>query len=176
MSSAIKEKIIFDLKEAQKTKQEIIVAVLRLLNAAIHNKEIEKRTKLIKTFLHQDFGGQAEQDESKLEELGKLTDEEIIEVISSEAKKRKEAIEQYEKGKREDLALQEKRELEILIGYLPEQLSEERIRQMIKEFIQKTGAGGPQDFGKIMNALMPKLKGKAEGNLVSKLVREELSS
>lgn len=164
---SLAEKIIFDLKGAQKTKDKATLGVLRLLSAAIHNKEIEKRTKLIRQLAK-------EQGVAELEELSKLTDEEVIGVISSEVKKRKEAIEQYKKGGRDDLVAQEKKELEILTVYLPMPMPEDEIRQIIKDTIKELGVTGPQNFGMVMGALMPKLKGKAEGDLVSKLVREEL--
>jgi uncharacterized protein YqeY len=160
---SLKEKIQIDLKKALQEKDELRVSVLRMLMAAIFNKEKEKRAKLSKT-----------EEVEKLEELSKLTEEEVLEVISSEAKKRKDSIEQYEKGNRQDLADQEKKELEILMDYLPEQMSEEEIRKLVKEKIADLGASGPQDIGKVMGALMSQLKGKAEGGIVNKIVQEEL--
>lgn len=162
----LKEQINNDLKKAQQEKDELVVLVLRSLNAAIHNKEIEKRTKLSKE----------EKDIEKLKEGSKLTEEEIIEVVSSEVKKRKEAIEEFKKGEREDLVEKEEKELEILKKYLPEQMKEEEIKQEAKKVIEEIGATGPQDTGKVMAALMPKLKGKAEGGMVSKIVSELLKN
>ncbi len=160
----LKEKIQQDLKEALKKSEEGLISVLRLLNAALHNKEIEKRTKFSKS-----------EPVEKLEELSKLSDEEIIDVISSEVKKRKEAIIEFEKGKREDLAGKEKQELEILLRYLPEQLSEGKIKELAKEAVEKTGAKEIKDMGKVLGELMPKIKGKAEGGLVSKIVKDLLT-
>src|SRR4030043_1260736 len=100
----LREQINQDIKKAMQEKNELLLLVLRGLNAAFHNKEIEKRTKLSKT----------EKDIKKLEELSKLTEEEVLEVISSEAKKRKESIIEFEKGGRQDLVEKEKKELEIL--------------------------------------------------------------
>lgn len=163
----IKEKITTDLKKALKEKLSAEISTLRMLQAALLNKEKEKRAKLAK-----------EKEEIKEEELAKesqLTDDEIIDVISSEIKKRKEAIEGFEKGERQDLVEKEKKEVEILEKYLPEQLSEEEIKKLAKEAISKVGDSGPQDMGKVMGELMPKVKGKAEGGLVSKLVKELLS-
>jgi uncharacterized protein YqeY len=161
---SLKEKIQADLKENLKKDDKVLISVLRLLSSAIHNKEIEKRTKLAKT-----------EPQEKLEELSKLTDEEVLEVISSETKKRKEAILEFKKGNREDLVKKEKAELEILEKYLPEQSSEEEIKKLAKEAIEKVGAKEQKDIGKVMAELMPKVKGKADGSLVSKIVKDLLS-
>lgn len=160
---SLKEKIQADLKSSLQERDELKVSVLRMLRAAIFNREKEKRAKLSKT-----------EEIEKLDELSQLTDEETIEVISSENKKRKDSIEQYEKGNRQDLADQEKKELEILNNYLPEQMSNEEIRKMVKEKIEELSASQPQDTGRVMGALMPQLKGKADGSLVNKIVQEEL--
>jgi len=162
----LKEKIQENLITALKGKKEIELSALRMVLAAISNKETEKRTKTWK-----------EKPELKVKELEKesqLTDEEAIEVIFSEIKKRKEAILEFEEGKREDLAKKEKAEMEILGKYLPEQLSEEEIKKLAKETIEKTGAEEIKDMGKVMAELMPKVKGKTEGGLVSKIVKELL--
>ena len=161
---SLKEKIQSEIKEAMRSKEAEKLSVLRMLMASILNKEKEKRAKLSKD----------EEDEKKLEEMSKLTEEEILEVISSEVKKRKDSIEQYGKGNRQDLVDQEKRELEILMGYLPEQISEEEIRKIVKGKIEEIGAGSPQETGKVMGVVMPQLKGKADGGLVNKIVQEEL--
>lgn len=163
----LKEKIQEDLKLALREKREIELSALRMLISAINNKEIEKRTKIWK-----------EKPELRPQELKKesiLTDDEILEVVSSEIKKRKEAILEFEKGKREDLVKKEKAEMEILQKYLPEQLSEDEIKKLVKEVIEKTGAKEIKDIGKVMAELMPKIKGKAEGGLVSKIVKELLA-
>jgi len=164
--NSLQEKINQDLKKAFVGKEELTVSVLRMLNSAIHNKEIEKRTKLSKQ----------EKDIEKLKESSQLIEEEVIEVISSEAKKRKDAIIEFAKGGRQDLADKETKELAILKKYLPEQMSEEQIREIVQKAIAETGAAGPKDTGKVMSALMPKLKGKAEGGIVSKIVNELLRS
>jgi uncharacterized protein YqeY len=165
---SLKKKIQEDLREAIRNKKELETLVLRLITAAILNKEKEKRYKISK-----------EKEDVSETDLGKesqLTDEEIIEVISSEAKKRKEAISEFEKGGREDLVNKEKRELEILQKYLPEQLSEEELKKLAKVAIKRVGASELKDIGKVMAELMPKIKGRAEGNLVSKIVKELLAS
>jgi len=161
---SLKEKIQSEIKTAMQEKEVERLSVLRMVLAATLNKEKEKRAKLSKE----------EKDESKLSELSKLTDEEILEVIASEAKKRKDSIEQFEKGNRQDLADQEKSELKILEKYLPEQMGEDEVRKIITNKIQELGASGPQDTGKVMGAIMGQLKGKADGGLVNKIVQEEL--
>jgi len=166
---SLKEKIIQDLSSATKEKKETEVSVLRQLSAAILNKEKEKRFKLTK-----EKPDISEKDLEKESQLG--TDEEIVEVIFSEAKKRKEAILEFEKGERQDLAEKEKKELEILQKYLPEQLSEEEIKKLVKEVIKKVGAKEIKDTGKVMAEMMPQVKGRADGNLVSKVVKELLEA
>src|SRR3989338_5592078 len=163
-----KEKIQGDLQEALKVKEEIKTSVLRLLLASISNKETEKRTKVWK-----------QKPTSKPKELEKesvLADEEIIDVISSEIKKRKESIELFSKGGRQNLADKEKKEAEILQGYLPEQLSEEELKKLVKDALLKIGAKEQKDMGKVMAELVPKIKGKADNSLVSKIVKESLVS
>jgi uncharacterized protein YqeY len=163
----LKEKIQEDLKEALKEKKEAEVLTLRMLNAAIVNKEKEKRYKTSKE--------KAELKEEELEKESQLNDEEVFEAIYSEAKKRKEAIFEFGKGGREDLVKKEKKELEILEKYLPEQLSEEEIKKLVSEVIAKVGAKEMKDMGKVMVELLPKTKGKAEGGLVSRIIKEQLA-
>jgi len=148
---ALKQKISADLKEAMKSGEVIRRECLRMLDAAIKNTEIEKRKK----------------------ETG-LSDEEIIEVAKRLIKQRKDSAEQYEKGARMDLAEKEKKEAEILSGYMPEQMSEDKVREIVKEVISQSGAASKADMGKIMGQAMGKLKGQADGNLVRKMVEEEL--
>jgi len=156
----LQETINTEIKKAMQERNELLLLVLRGINAAIKNKEIEKRTKLSKT----------EKDIDKMEKLSKLSEEEIIEVISSEAKKRNDSITEFKKGNRNDLVEKEEKELEIIKKYLPEQMSEEEIIKEAKKVIAETGAAGPKDTGKVMAALMPKMKGKAGGDIVSRIV------
>ena len=144
----LKEKLSNDIKTALKGKKELELLVLRGVSAVIKNKEIEKRDELI--------------------------EEEVIQIFLSEAKKRKDSIEEFKKGNREDLVEKEKKELEILKKYLPEQMSEDQIKEEVKKVIKKVGAVGSQEIGKVMSVLMPKLKGKVDGKVVSKLVGELL--
>lgn len=163
---SLKGKIQSELMEAVKKKEEIILLVLRQLSAAILNKEKEKRYKISKD--------KPELKEEELEKESQLTDEEVLDVVSSEVKKRKEAILEFGKGKRDDLVEKEKKELEILQKYLPEQLSEEEIKKLAKEAIEKLGASDQKNMGQVMAELMPKIKGRADGNTASKIVKELL--
>jgi len=160
----IKEKINQEFKEAFKAKKELEVSVLRMLNSNIKNKEFEKRAKLSKSGAP----------EAELEKQSWLTDEEVLGVIGMEAKRRKDSIAQYQNGGRPELAAQEEAELKILAVYLPEQMGEEEIRKIVQESIKEAGAASAQDMGKVMNVLMPKVKGRADGGLVNRLVKEEL--
>ena len=105
-----------------------------------------------------------------------LTDEESLKILKTAAKQLKESIDQYQKGGRDDLADKEAFELTLLEKYLPEQLSEEQIRQTVKNIVKNTGAGSMQDMGKVMGTVMKELAGSADGKLVQKIVQEELSS
>lgn len=163
---SLKEKIQEDLKTTLKEKKEIETSTLRLVLAAISTKETEKRTKAWKE--------KPELSPRELEKESQLTDEEIVGVIGSEIKKRKEAILLFEKGGRTDLVEKEKKESEVLGRYLPKQMSEDQIREEAQKVIAEINATGPKDTGKVMSALMPKLKGKAEGGVVSKIVGELL--
>jgi len=104
-----------------------------------------------------------------------LTDEESLKILKTAAKQLKESIDQYQKGGRDDLADKEAFELTLLEKYLPEQLSEEQIRQTVKNIVKNTGAGSMQDMGKVMGATMQELAGSADGKIVQNIVQEELS-
>lgn len=160
----LKDWLQADIKDALKSGNAQKRLTLSLVLSSIKSRELDKRTKLSKT----------ESDTSKLEEMSRLTDEEIIEVLSSEIKKRKEAIEQYEKGGREELAQKERDELNILMEYMPEQMSEEAVREEVRKSISELGASGLKDMGKVIGAVMSKVKGKADGQTVSRIVKEEL--
>jgi uncharacterized protein YqeY len=105
---------------------------------------------------------------------GELTEEDILGVLSTMVKQRKESAEQYQKANRKDLAEKENKEIEIIQVYLPEQLSTEEVDEIIKATIQEAGITGIKDMGRLMKELMPKLKGKADGKLVSQRVKETL--
>jgi hypothetical protein len=152
---SLKEKIKEDLKLAMKEKRELEVSVLRQLLAVALTREKEKKFK--------------EEGEDV-----QLTEEEFLAVISSEAKKRRESIESFTKGKRNDLAEKEKEELVILEKYLPEQLPEEEIKKLAEAVITEVGAERVKDVGKVMAGLMPKVKGRADGSLVGRVVNQLL--
>lgn len=160
----LKQNIQSDISQSLKEANETASSTLRMLLASITAKEKEKRYKLSKEGLS----------ENELIEKSVLTDEEIIEVVSYEIKKRKEAILAFEKGNRQELADKEKKEIEILMKYMPEQISEEELKRMIKEAIDKVGAKEMKDMGKVMAELMPKVKGKADGSEISRIAKEIL--
>ena len=149
----LKEQLKEDLKVSLKERDEVKTGTLRMLMAAITNKEKEA---------------------SRRDKSTELTDEEIQQVVATEAKKRREASDAFLKGARPELAEKEQQELKILLAYLPEQLTEEQIQELVKEAIQKTGAQDIKDMGKVMGELALKIKGKADGAVVSKIVKESL--
>lgn len=150
---SLKQQILDDLKTAMKAKEADKLTVLRSLKAKLLEKEISERK-----------GGEAS-----------LSDEQVVEVLMKAAKQRKESIDQFEEGGRDDLVEKEKFELEIIEKYLPEMMDEDEIREEVKAQIDKMGATGMSDMGKVMGALMGRLKGKAEGAAISRIVKEELS-
>src|SRR3989344_1028604 len=163
----MKQKIQENLKQALLSKDEARVSTLRMLLAAIGNKEIEKRTKFSKE--------NPNAKEAELQKNSELQNEEVQQIIAGDVKKHKESIEMFQKGNRQDLVDKEAKELKILEAYLPEQMGEEEVRKLVQEAIASTGAKTPQEMGKVMAALMPKIKGKADGSLVSRIVKELLS-
>ena len=146
----LSERINNDLKEAMKNKDEIKKDTITLLRSAIL---------------------QVEKDNQK-----QLSEDEMLAIVSKEVKKRKESIADYEKANREDIVQKLKKEIEILSEYLPEQLSEEEIIKIVEEAINETGATSPRDMGKVMQAIRPKTNGKADGKVVSQIVREKLEN
>ena len=137
-----------DMKAAMKAKEKFTLSVLRMLRSEIKNEEISKREK--------------------------LNDDEIVQVLSRELKKRKDAAEEYRKFNREDTALDLEKEVQIILAYLPEQLTEEEITEIVKEAVENTGAQSKKDMGKVMGVIMPKLKGRADGRLVNQIVQSFL--
>ncbi|MBI1866661.1 MAG: GatB/YqeY domain-containing protein [Candidatus Staskawiczbacteria bacterium] len=163
----IKQQIQDNAKEFLKSGDNVASDALRMVLAAIISKEKEKRYKVSKD--------KPDLKEENLIKESELTNDEVINTLSSEIKKRKDAIVLYEKGNRPELADKEKREIEILQKYLPEQLSEVELKKIIEESINKTGAKEMKDMGKVMADLMPKVKGKADSSEISKIVKEILS-
>ena len=150
----VKETILADLITAMKAKDAKRLQVLRSLKAKLLEKEIEQRS-----------GGKAE-----------LSNEDALAVLTKAAKQRKESIDQYTAGNRLDLVGVEKIELEIIESYLPAPMSEDEIIELIDNQINKVGATGMQDIGKVMGPIMGQLKGKADGSLVNKLVKQRLEN
>ena len=146
----MKEELLNDLKEAMKNKDIIKKDTITCLRAAI--LQVEKDTQ--KT----------------------LTEEEMSAIVAKEVKKRKESIEDYVKGGREDIVENLNKEIEILSKYLPEQLTKEEIEALVLEAISNTGAASPKDMGKVMQYLRPKTAGKADGKMVSDIVKEKLNN
>lgn len=111
----------------------------------------------------------------KIKQGHELTPEDELTVLASAIKMRKESLEEFKKGGREDLVEQTEHELAIIAKYMPKQLSETELEQVIIETISEVGASGKQDFGKVMKVLMPKIKGKADGKLASEILKKKLS-
>jgi uncharacterized protein YqeY len=146
----LKEKLQSDLTDAIRSRAEVKSGTIRMLLAAITTEEVSGKSARV------------------------LTDAEIITVLSREAKKRREAVEAYVVAKRSDLADKEKAEGDVIAEYLPAQLSEDEIKKMIADAITETGAAGPAGMGLVMKVLSPKIAGKADGGLVSGLVKAAL--
>ena len=175
----LKQQIQSDATTSLKSGDSLVLSTLRMLLASIFIREKEKRYKISKA--------RSDLKEEQLQKESELTDEEITETVSSEIKKRKDAIVLYEKGNRPELANKEKKESQILKKYLPEQLSEEELKKIIEESIAKVGIKVPsapfgtaqgkrsgQVMGKVMADLNPKIRGRADGGEVSKIVKEIL--
>ena len=147
---SLQEQISAALKDAMRARDEVKMATLRLVLTAIKKREKEARSL--------------------------LEDQEVISVITTQIKQRRESIEQYRQAGREDLAQTEESELQILQGYMPEQVSEEEISNTLDEIIAEVGAVSMKDMGKVMKAAMAKLAGKAEGGAINAMVKEKLSN
>ncbi len=146
----MREKILEDLKAAMKTQDKEKLSVVRMVKGAIQMEELNKK--------HE------------------LSDDEVIAIISKQIKSRKEAILEFEKANRTDLVEQNKKEIEILNTYMPEQLSEEEINKVIDEAFNKINPTSERDMGKIIESISPILKGKADMSIVSKIVKERLNN
>lgn len=146
----MREKILEDLKLSMKAQDKEKLTVIRMIKGAMQMEELNKK--------HE------------------LTDDEVIAIISKQIKSRKEAIVEFEKANREDLIEQNKKEIEILNTYMPEQLSDEEIQKVIDEAFSKINPTSQSDMGKIIGSISPILKGKADMGMVSKIVKEKLSN
>jgi uncharacterized protein YqeY len=147
---ALKDQLEADLKAAMKQKDVLKVSVVRMLKSAIKYREIE----VLKT----------------------LDDAGIQAVVGSEIKRRRDSVDQYRQGGREDLASKEEAEIAMLQGYLPAQLSPGELERIVDAAIARAGAQGPKDMGKVMKEVLPEVQGKAEGKAVSELVKAKLAT
>ena len=142
----LKEQLTNDLKESMKNKEQVKKSVVTLIRAEIKQKEVDERVE--------------------------LNDEAVLDIISKQMKQRNDALEEFKKAGRDDLISQTEEEIQVLLSYLPKQLTDDELRVLIKEAIDKTGASSSKDMGKIMGILMPKTKGKADGKRINTLVSE----
>ncbi|HET6381030.1 MAG TPA: GatB/YqeY domain-containing protein [candidate division Zixibacteria bacterium] len=146
----LRQRLESAMRDAMRARDQRRVSTLRMAMAAAHNRQIE---------------------------LGReLTDDEVIEVLGRQLKQRRESIEQFRAGGREELAAAEEAEAAILAEFLPEQLSPDELRDLVRAAVAETGASGPADMGRVMGALMPKVRGRADGKAVSEEVRRQLAS
>lgn len=148
---ALKDKLTEDMKQAMKDKEagKLRLSVIRMVRASIKNVEIDRKKELI--------------------------DDEVLDILTKEVKMRRDAMEEFQKGNRPDLVESLEQEIVILMKYLPEQLSEAEVRVLVAQAVEQTQAASPKDMGKVMAALMPKVKGRADGKLVNNVVKEVLS-
>lgn len=146
----LRDKIADEMRAAMKAREQARVGALRMLMTAIKNTEVEK--------------------------MHDLSDEEVLDVIAREAKRRRESIEAFEKGGRTDLVEKETAELAVLDAYLPDKLSDEELTALVDEAVAETGASSPKQMGEVMKALMPKVRGRADGAQVSALVKAKLGA
>ena len=145
----MKARLAEEYRAALRSGDKLKVSVIRLLTALIKNREVEKR--------------------------GSLTDAEVMQAISSSCKQRQDSIEQYRQGGRQDLVDKETAELHILQSYMPQPFTAEELEELVRAAIQEAQAASPKEMGKVMTLLMPKVTGRADGKVVSALVREMLS-
>lgn len=147
---SLQNQLTEDMKSAMKAGEagKLRLSVIRMVRAAIKNAEIDRRAA--------------------------LSDDEVLDVIAKEIKQRRDTIEDFQRGGRPDLVQKNQDEIAILSAYLPQQLSAEEVRELARTAISATGASGPKDMGKVMSALMPHTRGRADGRLVNQVVKELL--
>lgn len=143
---SLKEQLAQDLKESMKNKQTVRKNTVQMVRTAILQKEKDEKVT--------------------------LDDGDILEVIAKQLKQRKDALPEYEKSGREDLISQLKEEMDVLMGYLPKQLTEDELRPIVEAAVKETGATGMRDMGKVMAAVMPQVKGRADGKAVNAIAKE----
>lgn len=146
---SLTERLNDDMKQAMRNKDKFRLSVIRMIRSSIKNIEVnERRTP---------------------------DDNEVLDILNREVKQRKDSLQEFEKAGRDDLASDVKVEIEIIHEYLPQQLNEEEVNAIVKQTINEVGASSKADMGKVMGALMPKVKGRADGKLVNEIVQQQLS-
>ncbi|WP_416197748.1 MAG: Glutamyl-tRNA amidotransferase [Sporanaerobacter sp.] len=145
---SLKDKLMEDMKSSMKNKDTLRKNTITMVRASIKQREVDERIE--------------------------LTDEDIIDIIAKQVKEKRDVIQDFEKGGREDLVEQTKKEIEILLEYLPKQLTEEEVEEIVKETIKEVDAKSIKDIGLIMKSVMPKIKGKADGSMVNSIARKYL--
>lgn len=145
----LKEKLMDDLKSAMRNKEKRRKDTITLLRAAVKQREVDERQE--------------------------MADDEILALIGKQVKQKRESIKDFQKAERVDLVEQAEEEIEILLAYLPEQLTEEEIDELVREAIAQTGASSMKDMGRIMGVVMPKVKGRADGSLISQSAKKLLN-
>lgn len=146
---SLKVKLMDDFKKSMKEKDVVKKRTITLVRGDIKQKEVDTREE--------------------------LNDEQILDIIAKQVKQRRDSIEEFKKGDRQDLVEESQLEIAVLMGYLPEQLSEEEVRKVVLSVIEEVGATSPKDIGKVMPQVIAKTKGKADGKMISKLVKEMLN-
>lgn len=145
---SLNERLNEDMKQAMRSQDKFKLSVIRMVRSSIKNIEIDQRRT--------------------------LDDNEVLDILSREIKQRKDSLQEFQKAGRDDLTEAVKSEISIIAEYLPEQLSEEEIKAIVQQTIQEIGASSKADMGKVMSALMPKVKGRADGKLVNQAVQQFL--
>ncbi|RXI99398.1 GatB/YqeY domain-containing protein [Anaerobacillus alkaliphilus] len=143
------DRLTVDMKEAMKNKEKQRLSVIRMVKSALQNEAIKLQKE--------------------------LTEDEALTVLNRELKQRKDSLHEFEKANREDLAEKVREEVVILTDYMPKQLSEDEVATIVQETIEEVGAASKADMGKVMSAIMPKVKGKTDGSVVNRLVQQFLS-
>lgn len=146
---SLNDRLNEDMKQAMRSQDKFRLSVIRMVRSSIKNIEIDQRRS--------------------------LDDQEVLDVLNREIKQRKDSLHEFEKAGRDDLADQLKQELAILVDYMPQQLSEDEVKEIVQQTIHEVGASSKADMGKVMSALMPKVKGRADGKLVNQLVQQSLA-
>lgn len=145
---SLKEKLMEDLKSAMRNKDKLRKDTITMVRAAIKQKEVDDRVE--------------------------LNDQDVIDILTKQLKEKKHSIEEFKKGDRQDLIEQTNKEIDVLLDYLPKQLGEDELRQIIQEVMTENNINSVKDMGTLMKHIMPKVKGKADGNTVSKIAKELL--